>query len=592
MDNNVLKGGEFLIKESSPQEVFIPEDLNEETKMMADMVKDFLINYVNPKLDAIDKQEDGLVPSILEEAGNLGLLGTSIPEDYEGLGLDFNTNTAISMELGKGHSVSVAIAAHTGIGTLPILYYGTEEQKTQYLPDLATGRKKAAYCLTEPGSGSDALAAKTRADLSKDGTHYILNGQKMWITNGGFADLFIVFAQIDGDKFTGFIVDANTEGVSRGNEENKMGIKGSSTRQIFFENVKVPKENLLGEIGKGHKIAFNILNIGRFKLCAMALGGAKSAMNVSVNYANERQQFKQSIGNFGAIKHKLAEQAIQYYVGETVTYRASDLIQKKIEELKGEGKAYHEALMDSAEEYAIECAMLKVYGSEVLDYIVDENVQIHGGYGFSEEYPAARAYRDSRINRIFEGTNEINRLLTVDMLLKKALKGTLDLMGPAMAVQNELMGIPDMTADEPSTFSEEEKAIANVKKAVLMISGAAVQKLMQKLQDEQEIIMNVADMLIELFAIESVYLRVKKLAEKNGEDSVQQQLKIMKVYFSDAIERINLHGKHAINSFAEGDEQRMMLLGLKRFTKYANVNTKELRRSIADQLLEANKYVY
>jgi len=588
----VLNGGEFLINESDAASVFIPEELNEEQKMIVDTAREFIEKEIWPKLDAIDHQEEGVAVGLINKAGELGLLGTSVPEEYGGFGQDFNSNTALAMTLGTSHSIGVSFAAHTGIGTLPIMYYGTEEQKKKYLPKLASGEIKSAYCLTEPTSGSDALSAKTTAKLSEDGKHYILNGQKMWITNGGFADILITFAQVDGDKFTCFIIPTDSEGFTSGNEENKLGIKGSSTRALFLDNVKVPKENILGEIGKGAYIAFNILNIGRFKLCAMTTGGAKENASIAVRYANERKQFNQPISNFGAIKYKLAEQAIRIFACESATFRTSGLINDKIKSLQADGVSYTDASLKAAEEYAIECAMLKVYGSEVLDYVVDETVQIHGGYGYSEEYPAARAYRDSRINRIFEGTNEINRLLTVDMLMKRAMKGRLDLMGPAMAVQKELMSVPDMSGDEDGILSSEKKAVNNAKKAVLIIAGAAVQKFMQSLKDEQEIIMNVTDMMIELFACESAYLRTLKLSKIKSEDELKPYIEMTKVYFNDAFERINRHGKHAITSFADGDELRMLLLGLKRFTKYDNVNTKELRRSIAGRLIEANKYCF
>ncbi|TSA27892.1 MAG: acyl-CoA dehydrogenase, partial [Ignavibacteriales bacterium] len=409
---------------------------------------------------------------------------------------------------------------------------------------------------------------------------------------GGFADILITFAQVDGDKFTCFIIDAKSEGFNRGEEENKLGIKGSSTRALFLDNVKVPKENILGEIGKGHYIAFNILNIGRFKLCAMTTGSAKKVATISVAYANERKQFNQPISNFGAIKHKIAEQAIKIFVSESATYRVSDLINKKIKELQAKESKYEEAALNAAEEYAIECAMLKVYGSEILDYVVDEAVQIHGGYGYSEEYPAARAYRDSRINRIFEGTNEINRLLTVDMLMKRSMKGRLDLISPAMAIQKELMSVPEFGGTTNALLAAEYKAIQNAKKAVLIIAGSAVQKLMLKLKEEQELIMNVTDMMIELFACESAYLRTFKLSGMKNATELQPYIDMTQVYISDAIEKINLYGKHAISSFAEGDELKMLLMGLKRFTKYDPINTTKLRRSIADKLIDANSYCF
>jgi len=535
----VLQGGEWIIKESNPNETFIPEDFNEEQTMVMDMCEQFLQTEILPILDRIDKMEPGLMPSLMEKAGEQGLLSTSFPEVYGGLGKDFITSTIVNQGLGGGFSFSVAIAAHTGIGTLPILYFGTEEQKLKYIPKLASGKWKGAYGLTEPNSGSDALGAKTVAKLSDDGKHYILNGQKCWITNGGFADVYTVFAKIDGDKFTGFIVDRGTEGFTQGPEEHKMGIKGSSTVQLYFQDCKVPVENVLGEIGKGHIIAFNILNIGRLKLCAATLGGAKKATDTSIQYAITREQFKISISKFGAIKHKMAEMAIRMWVCESALYRSAKWIDDKEHELAASGKSFAESLLGAAEEYAIECAILKVYGSEVLDFVVDEGVQIHGGNGFSDEYQISKAYRDSRINRIYEGTNEINRLLTVDMVLKRAMKGKLDLMGPAMAVQKELMSIPDFGGEEEGAFAKELKAIANFKKAILMVAGAAVQKLMMQLDKEQEILMNIADMSIEVFHVESALLRVMKLANTRGEAAIGIQTDIMKTYLYDAADRIN-----------------------------------------------------
>lgn len=590
MDSTAYKtipGGSFLIKESAPEETFTPEDFREEQKMMAATCDDFLEKEVLPNLNDIDMQKEDLMVSLLDKAGELGLLGATFPEKYGGLGENFVTATLINEKLGGGHSFAVAMAAHNGIGSLPILYFGTEEQKQKYIPKLATGELKGAYALTEPNSGSDALSGKTSAKLTDDGKHYIINGQKIWITNAGFADVFTVFAKVDGDKFTAFIVERRAEGLSFGEEEHKMGIKGSSTRQVFFEDCKVPAENLLGEIGRGHIIAFNILNIGRLKLCAAALGGAKRAMDTSITYAATREQFKTPIAQFGAIQHKLAEMAIKIYATDSALYRTSKWIAEKEKELTEEGKAEDETLLGAAEEYAIECAMLKVLGSETLDYVVDEGVQIHGGNGFSDEYNISRAYRDSRINRIFEGTNEINRLLTLDMYLKRAMKGRIDLMKPAMAIQKELMGIPDFEEDD-SPFAEERKAIANFKKAILMCAGAAVQKLMMKIEHEQELLMYIADMLIDTFMAESMLLRTMKMEGNNKEWATYAT----KVFIADAADRINHAGKNAVNTFAEGDEQRMMLLGIKRFTKMAPYNTKAARRKIAKQLIEQGKYFF
>jgi alkylation response protein AidB-like acyl-CoA dehydrogenase len=586
----VLKGGEWLIKESAPFETFIPEEYNEEQQMVKDMCASFLDTEVLPILERIDKLEQGLMPSLVTKAGEQGLLGASIPEEFGGLGKDFITSTLVNEGLGGGFSFSVAVAAHTGIGTLPILYFGTEEQKQKYIPKLASGEWKGAYGLTEPNSGSDALGAKTTAVLSADKKHYILNGQKCWITNGGFADVYTVFAKVDGDKFTTFIVERGFEGFTQGPEEHKMGIKGSSTVQLYFQDCKVPVENVLGEIGKGHVIAFNILNIGRLKLCAAALGGAKRAASTSIEYSINREQFKTSISNFGAVKNKIAEMAIKMWVCESALYRTAKWIDDKEQELIAAGKPFNEALLGAAEEFAIECAILKVYGSEILDFVVDEGVQIHGGNGYSDEYVISKAYRDSRINRIYEGTNEINRLLTVDMVLKRAMKGRLDLMGPAMSVSKELMSIPDFGSDEDEAFAKEKKMVVNFKKAILMTAGAAVQKLMMKIESEQEILMNIADMAIETFNAESALLRVMKLAEQRGETAVEYELDVTRTYLYDAADRINKYGKDAINAFADGDEQRMMLLGLKRFTKAEPFNSKEAKRRIANKLIGEGKY--
>ena len=590
--NTVLKGGEWLIKESNAFETFTPEDYTEEQLMVRDMCIQFLKTEVIPVVDRIDKMEPGLMPLLMEKAGEQGLLGASVPEELGGLGKDFVTSTLVSEGLGGGYSFSVAMSAHAGIGTLPILYFGTEEQKKKYIPKLASGEWKGSYGLTEPGSGSDALGAKTTATLSADGKYYLLNGQKCWITNGGFADVYTVFAKIDGDKFTAFIIERGMEGFTQGPEEHKMGIKGSSTVQLYFQDCKVPVENVLGEIGKGHIIAFNILNIGRLKLGSAAIGGSKMALSDSIEYANTREQFKTPIATFGAIKHKIAEMAIKIYADESALYRTAKWIDDKEHELHSSGKPFNEALLGAAEEFAIECAMLKVHGSEVLDYTVDEGVQIHGGNGYSDEYLISKAYRDSRINRIYEGTNEINRLLTVDMILKRAMKGKLDLMGPAMNVQKELMSIPEFGNDDEAAFANERKSLVNLKKAILMTAGAAVQKLMQNLQNEQEILMNIADMMIETFVAESLLLRVMKMSDKNGEASSQNQIDMMRCNLNDAIDKVSKFGKEAINAFATGDEQRMMLLGLKRFTKSEPFNSKDARRRIADKMIAEGRYCW
>ncbi len=585
-----IKGGGFLIQPSTPEDTFTPEDLTEEQRMIAQTCREFLEKEVWPKLVEIDAQEPGLMPSLLDKAGALGFLGAAFPVKYGGLGEDFVTATIINENLGPGHSFSVAVSAHNGIGSLPILYFGTEEQKMKYMPKLASGEMKGAYALTEPGSGSDALGAKTTATLSADGKQYILNGQKIWITNAGFADVFTVFAKIDGDKFSAFIVEKGTPGLSMGEEEHKMGIKGSSTRQLFFEDCKIPVENLLGEIGKGHIIAFNILNIGRLKLCAATLGGAKRGVGMATEYAATREQFKVPIATFGAIQHKLAEMAIRTFAADSCLYRTAKWIDEKEHALVNEGKPDSETLLGAAEEYAIECAMLKVIGSEALDFVVDEGVQIFGGNGFSDEYNVSRAYRDSRINRIFEGTNEINRLLTMDMYLKRAMKGRIDLMTPAMAVQKDLLSIPDFGEDD-TPFAEELKVIANFKKAILMCAGGAVQKLMMKIEHEQEILMNVADMAIDTFQAESMLLRAIKM-QNNGNEYATMALDATRTFLSDAADRINHSGKNAINAFVDGDEQRMMLMGLKRFTKTASFNTKDARRRITAKLLETKRYFF
>ncbi|MCO5233092.1 MAG: acyl-CoA dehydrogenase family protein [Chitinophagales bacterium] len=586
----LLKGGEFLIKESAPEQIFAPEDHTEEQLMVRQMASDFMEMEVMSRWQDIEKQVDGLTPELLEKAGELGLLGTAIPSEYGGMEQDVITGCIIAEEVGRTGSFATSLVCHTGIGTLPILYYGTDEQRQKYLPGLASGELKASYCLTEPSSGSDALGAKTTATLSEDGKEWILNGQKMWITNAGFADVYTVFAKIDAKEFTGFIVERGTPGLTLGAEEDKMGIKGSSTRQVFFENCRIPVGNLLGERGKGHKIAFNILNIGRYKLGATALGGARQAFNMAVTYAKERQQFNTPIANFGAIQYKIAEMAIRIFALEVASYRCAYDIEKQEQVFKSQGKNLSDSLLGAAEEYAIECAIVKVLGSEVLDYVVDENVQIHGGMGYSEELGAARAYRDSRIARIYEGSNEINRLLAVDQLLRRAMGGKLDIMSAALAVSKELVSIPDFSSAPEGTFGEEENVLKNAKKAILLVAGAAAQKLMTKLKDEQEIIMNVADMLIDVYAAESLLARVKKIYSARGEENSAVYLDILKVFFNDAIQRIAYNGREALMGFAEGDELRMMLMGLKRYTKYSTVNTKAARRRIAAKVLEGGRY--
>ncbi|GAC1421018.1 MAG: acyl-CoA dehydrogenase family protein [Flavisolibacter sp.] len=583
-----LKGGEWLVKDTEPSDTFIPEEFSEEQKMIRDMCKQFLETEIFPILDRIDSMEAGLMPSLVRKAGDQGLLAASFPEEYGGLGKDFVTSTIVNEFIGAGYSFSVAISAHTGIGTLPILYFGTEQQKKKYIPKLISGEWAGSYGLTEPNSGSDALGAKTTAKLSEDGKFYLLNGQKCWITNGGFAQVYTVFAKVDGDKFTAFIIERGFEGFTQGPEEHKMGIKGSSTVQLYFQDCKVPKENVLGEIGKGHKIAFNILNIGRLKLCAAALGGGKIALTDSVEYAITREQFKQPIANFGAIKYKLAEMAIRIFAGESALYRTAKLINDKEHELLQEGKPFNEAFLGAAEEFAIECAILKVNGSEALDYVVDEGVQIHGGNGYSAEYNISRAYRDSRINRIYEGTNEINRLLAVEMTLKRAMQGRLNMMGAAMKVQQELMSIPTFNEDETGPFQQEREMVHNFKKAVLLASGAAAQKLMMKIESEQEVLMCLADISIDAYIAESLMLRVIKLAQTGQDQGVYKD--ILSCYLYDAADRIHKSGKDAINAFADGDELRMILMGLKRFTKTKPYNSKEARRRIADFLIENKAY--
>jgi len=593
METKAIKGGEFVVRETPYTEVFIPEEFDEEAKMIRQTCLDFLDAEVLDKLDRIDAQEEGLMQNLLDKAGELGLLGASIPEQYGGFGKNFNTSMLVGEAVGGGYSFAVALSAHTGIGTLPILYYGNDAQKEKYIPKLTSGEWKAAYCLTEPNAGSDANSGRTSAKLNAEGTHYLLNGQKMWITNGGFADVFIVFAKIDDDKnLSAFIVEREFGGITMNPEEHKMGIKGSSTRQIFFNDCPVPVENLLSDRENGFKIAVNILNIGRIKLGAATIGSARSVVTQAVKYANERVQFNLPISKFGAIRHKLAEMAIRLYANESAAYRAGQNIDDAYDALVAGGVDEAKAKLKSTEQFAIECAIIKVWCSEMLDYVVDEGVQIYGGMGYSAEAPMERAYRDSRINRIFEGTNEVNRLLIVDMLLKRAMKGELDLMGPATAVASELMAIPDFVEEDTAVFVPEKKIIANLKKIGLMVAGAAVQKLMMSLSKEEEILMNIADIIGYVYVAESILLRTEKIYYTQGADAATFPLDMARVYLYTTLDKIAIAGKEALYAFAEGDELKMMLVGLRRFTKAEPFNTKEARQRIAKRMIEENTYCF
>ena len=593
LKSSLLKGGEFIIKDSDFQEVFTPEAFSEEQLMIRDSIKDFIDQDIYPLTERIEKMEEGLIPSIMDKFAALGFFGTHMPEEYGGSAMDFITNALIGEAIGPSGSFSVSYNAHTGIGMLPILYYGTDAQKTKYLPGLIEGSLKSSYCLTEPSSGSDALAAKSTATLNPEGTHYILNGQKMWITNAGFADIFTVFAQVDGDKFTAFILEKGMEGFTLGAEEKKLGIKGSSTRQVFMENVKVPIENVLGEIGKGHLIAFNVLNIGRYKLGVSCLGGAKKLTEVSVKYANEREQFKKPISTFGAIQHKLGEQAVRCFVAESVIYRTAQLIQDFTHNAMADGVDYANAKLDAAEAYALECSVIKIVGSEVLDYCVDEAVQIHGGMGYSEEGTVARAYRDSRINRIFEGTNEINRMVMLSTLLKAAMKGELDLMTPGMAVQNELMTGNSADAAYTGAYANEQEAVRGFKKVLIMLLGTAAQMAMSgklNLKEEQEILMNLADIIIDIFNAESTLLRVMKVSENHPDKDITMYNNILKTYLHDANARVYKNALDAIASFVDPAMQSAFVSGVRKYTKYPLQNIKMMRRSIAEIMIEANAY--
>lgn len=597
LQNKVLvKGGEFLVKETPAHMVFIPEEFSEEQRMLAQTCKDFIEKEIKPRLDEIDNAKTPeLMVKLLDKAAELGLLAIGVPTEYGGYGMDFNSTMLATDYLGNGHSFAVAFSAHTGIGTLPIQYYGNEEQKAKYLPKLASGEWKAAYCLTEPDSGSDANSGKTKATLTPDGKYYLINGQKMWITNGGFADLFIVFAKIDNDKnLSAFIVEKGFGGITMNEPERKMGIKGSDTRQIFFNDCKVPVENMLSTRENGFKIAVNILNIGRIKLAAAAVGGARNTLNNAINYARERKQFGVSINSFGAIRQKLALMASKIFATESATYRVGQNIEDTIQAYIAEGIDDATAKLKSFEQFAIECAIMKVHGSEMLDFVVDETVQIYGGMGYSAEAPVERAYRDSRINRIFEGTNEINRMLAVGTILRRALKGELaDVLTQAQAVAKELMSVPDFsTSDYTEIFGAEKNLLKGMKKAVLMIAGAAAQKFGPQISEEQEILMYLADMLIELYVSESVLLRVEKLIQLRGEQACQTQKDMALLYLHEALDTFTKAGRDAINSFATGDEQRVMLMGLRRFTKIEPINKKETCQRIAQVLIEHNQYPF
>jgi alkylation response protein AidB-like acyl-CoA dehydrogenase len=594
-----IKGGEFLIREVSSDEVFIIEELNEEQQMMRDAVKEFADREVLPYRERFEKKDYEFTRETMKKLGDMGFLGVSIPEQYGGIGMGFVATMLVTDYIsGITGSLSTAYGAHTGIGTMPIYLYGTDEQKQKYLPDLTSGNKFGAYCLTEPEAGSDANSGKTTAKLSDDGTHYIINGQKMWISNAGFAEIFIVFARIEDDKnITGFVLEYdknNPNGVTFGEEEHKLGIRGSSTRQVFFTDTKIPVENMLSERGKGFKIALNSLNVGRIKLSAGCNDAQKRTITESVKYANERIQFKTPIAQFGAIQKKLADMSTRSFVSDAGIYRAAMDIENKIKELEADGMPLVKAKLKAFEEFAIEAAILKVYVSEAVQDVTDEGVQIFGGMGFSEDTPMEAAWRDARITRIYEGTNEINRLLTVSMLLKKAMKGQLDLLGPATAVGKSLMAIPSFeTPDYSVLFSEEKEMIAKLKKAFLMVAGKAVQTYAMDLQNHQQLILAAAELMIEIYMAESAILKAEKLAKKEGENEVSAQIAMAKLNLFNAVESVSKNAKEAILYFSDGDEQRMMLMGLKRFTKYTNQpNTIKLRKEIAAKVIDANAYCF
>lgn len=594
---DITRGGQFLIKETKCENVFTPEDFSEEQIMMRDSVKEFVDKEIWPNKDRFEHKDYAFTEAMMRKAGEMGFLSVAVPENYGGMGMGFvDTCLVCDYISGATGSFSTAFGAHTGIGTMPITLYGTEEQKQKYVPKLASGEWFGAYCLTEPGAGSDANSGKTKAVLSEDGTHYKITGQKMWISNAGFCSLFIVFARIEDDKnITGFIVENDpSNGISMNEEEHKLGIRASSTRQVFFNETKVPVENMLAGRGEGFKIAMNALNVGRIKLAAACLDAQRRVTSNAINYANERVQFNTPISSFGAIRYKLAEMATSAYAGESATYRAAKDIENRIKIREAEGATHQEAELKGVEEFAIECSILKVAVSEDIQNCADEGIQIYGGMGFSEDTPMESAWRDARIARIYEGTNEINRMLSVGMLIKKAMKGHVDLLGPAMKVQEELMGIPSFdTPDYSELFSEEKEMVGKLKKAFLMVAGAAVQKYGMDLDSHQQLLTAAADMLIEIYMAESAILRTEKLAKKVGEDQAKEQIAMSKLYLYKAVDIVSLRGKESIISFAEGDEQRMMLMGLRRFTKYTNMpNIVGLRETIASKLIAANSYCF
>jgi alkylation response protein AidB-like acyl-CoA dehydrogenase len=585
-----IVGGSFLIEDISAADIYTPEDFSEEHLMIAKTTEDFVAKEVVPQLDKMEEHDFEVSRKLLTKAGELGLLGADVPEEYGGLGLDKISSSLITEKFARGRGFSISYGAHVGIGSLPIVLFGNEEQKKKYLPELATGEKIAAYALTEPGSGSDALGAKTTAKLNEEGTHYILNGEKQWITNSAFADVFVVYAKIDGEQFSAFIVERGFQGVSTGPEEKKMGIKSSSTRTLILQDVAVPKENLLWEAGKGHLIAFNILNIGRYKLALGCVGAAKRAFEVSVKYANERQQFKRKISSFSLIQEKLANMAVQTFASESSVYRTVGLFENRLGALSDEKQKDGRELAKAIAEYAIECSLNKVSASETLDYVVDEGVQIHGGYGFMSEYEIEGAYRDSRINRIFEGTNEINRLLVPGTLVKKAMKNELPLIQKATALQQELMMLMPVEVGTQA-LDQEKYLVSMAKKIFLMTAGLAVQKFGPKLEQEQEVLANLADIISEIYNMESVVLRTEKAIGRSGADKAKQKLLYTEVYCQEAFNRIEAHAKESIIAVEEGDVLRMMLSALKKLTRYTPVNVIKKKREIAASLLEEERYI-